>query len=102
MGHEFNIRLRESDIHAIAADPRGISLQDLLRGIPCFRGSSEDGTTFFYCTDEPREGRWQSYIVIKDDRLEFCSYSGEDYRSIVYFLLHRLIDLCGRFEIEDA
>lgn len=103
MGYEFNIHLRETDLEAIRKDPRGTNpVAKLLQEIPCYKGMSEDGTRFFYGTDEASDSRWQSYIVIRETRLELCSFHEADYRCIVPFLLDRLMDLCGHFEIEDA
>ena len=103
MGYEFTIRLREADLEAIRSDPRGTnSIDKLLQEIPCYKGMAEEGTRFFYSTDEAREIRWQSYIVVQGNRLELCSFHGADYQCIVPFLLSRLMDLCGHFEIEDA
>lgn len=104
MGHEFIVRLNEADLRAIARDPRGCdSVDKLLREIPCYRGRSESGDCFFYdAGGEAGDGRWFSTIVPRPDRLEICTYRSEDARCIIDFLLWRLMDLCGRFEIEDA
>ena len=103
MGYEFNIRLREADLEAIARSPTEIrSVPALLRAIPCYRGESEDGSCFFYSTDDSCADAWQSYVVVKEHCLEFCSYRSEDYQCITGFLFQQLMHLCGHFEIEDA
>ncbi len=104
MGHEFIVRLSEADLRSIARDPRGCdSVDKLLQEIPCYRGQAPDGGCFFYsAAEEAGDGRWRSTIVVRPDRLEICAYRGEDARCIIDFLLWRLMDLCGRFEIEDA
>lgn len=103
MGYEYTIHLRESDLEAIRKDPRGItSIAELLQQVPCFKAMSSDGTRFFFNSEEAGEGSWDSQIVVTERSLELCSYRSSDYACIVPFLLDRLMDLCGRFEMEEA
>lgn len=103
MGQEYIVHLRESDLQSIRRNPFGPNTVDaLLQKIPCYVGRSEDGAVFFYSVDKVTEGRWPSNISKEEQRLVICAYDSGDLRCIRTFLFDQLMDICGRFEIEDA
>jgi hypothetical protein len=102
MGYEYIIRLKDSDFEAFGRDPRGINtISKLLQQVPCYQRMVKPNH-FLYSTDAKREDGWCSSIVIDGNNLMLCSYASDDTRDIVQFLLFNLLDICGRFEIEDA
>ncbi len=104
MGFEYNFKMSKIDIENLSKCVDGIdNLDKLLRSAPHFFDKHE--LTYSYSEVPDNKDRWPSNISINQNGFCICIYDSSPASKdidLFNYLMHQILERCGRVEVEDA